>query len=76
MEFKKWLNQESYGSNGGLTPPKQAPSGLTPNDIRKGLGSSLGVSKSPIQDADPPINSLSPTRKNSKYVKEREKTVI
>ena len=68
--FKKWF-LESYGSNGGLEPPKQDPGGLSPADIRKGRGSALNISRHPELDKEPPISGNSPTNRSSRYVRNR-----
>jgi len=75
--FKKWLlKQESYGTSGGLSPPAESPGGLSASDIRKGFGSALGVSRTPKLDDEPPNNVKTPTRKSSRYVKEREADIF
>lgn len=71
--FKKWLSSnESYGTLGGIEPPKQDPGGLSPADIRKGRGSALNVSRHPELDREPPTTALSPTNKRSRFVRDRE----
>ena len=75
--FKKWLlTQESYGTLGGVEPPKQDPGGLSSDDTRKGRGSALDVSRHPELDKEPPQFNGSPTKKSSKFVKDRENDVL
>ncbi len=75
--FKNWLlTQESYGTLGGLEPPKQAPGGLSIQDIRNGRGSALNVSRNPELDKEPPNSHSSPTNKRTKFVRDREYDVF
>jgi len=67
LSFKKWL--EAYGTLGGLAPPLQAPGGLSRQDMYKGRGSALDVSRNPELDAEPPITQDSPTGRQTRWGK-------
>ena len=68
LSFKTYFF-EVAGTLGGLAPDLQAPGGLSQQDIRKGRGSALDISRNPELDAEPPITQDSPTSHKTKYGK-------